>query len=100
MVYVCEPGFVASVTQIGELKRVRSDFANTGGITTLFSELSVIQQYALVVQSVGVVLSGMAGSDGAEGARELHAAGGLIVVQDPKSCDFSEMPSSTLAMVP
>ena len=32
VVYVCEPGFVTSITQIGEIKRMRSDTANTNGI--------------------------------------------------------------------
>ena len=100
VVYVCEPGYVTSITQIGDIKRVRSETANSTSITTLLSELSILQHYALVVQSVGVVLSGMAGNDGIEGARELHSAGGQIIVQDPKSCEFSEMPAGIISAVP
>lgn len=98
--YICEPGNVSSITQIGEIKRVRSDFANSGGITTLFSELSVLQSHALVVQSVGVVLSGMQGNDGVEGAKELHMSGGIIVVQEMSTCEFPDMPASVRAAVP
>ena len=100
VVYVCEPGCVTSITQIGEIKRTRSDTANTNGISTLLAELSVVQQYALVVQSVGVVLSGMVGADAIEGARELSAAGGTILVQAPESCEFDGMPSAVLGAVP
>ena len=69
IVYVCDPGFTVSITQVGEIKRVRSETANSSGLNTLFSELAVVQSYALVVHTVGVVLSGMAGSDARDGAK-------------------------------
>ena len=100
MVYVCEPGYEVNITQIGELKRVRSDTSNTTGISKLFSELAVLQNHALVVQSVGIVLSGMAGSDAIHGAEELKAVGGAIIVQEANTCEFADMPRSVLNAVP
>jgi two-component system CheB/CheR fusion protein len=46
-------------------------------------------------RAVGVVLSGT-GSDGAEGAREIKGAGGLVFVQDPKEAKYDGMPQSVL----
>lgn len=46
-------------------------------------------------QAIGVILSGM-GSDGALGARAIHAQGGLVLVQTPDSAKFDSMPRSVL----
>lgn len=43
--------------------------------------------------AIGIVLSGT-GSDGSRGVRELHKAGGLVVVQDKESAAFDGMPRS------
>jgi two-component system, chemotaxis family, CheB/CheR fusion protein len=43
--------------------------------------------------AIAVVLSG-GGSDGSRGVRDIHAAGGLVVVQDEKSAKFDGMPRS------
>ncbi|HEY7590885.1 MAG TPA: chemotaxis protein CheB, partial [Candidatus Limnocylindrales bacterium] len=42
---------------------------------------------------IAVVLTGM-GSDGAAGARRVKAAGGTVIVQDPKTARFPSMPAS------
>ena len=55
VVYVCEPSYVVSLTQVGEIKRLRDDKSNTSSITTLLSELAVVQNHGLVVTAVGVV---------------------------------------------
>jgi len=44
---------------------------------------------------VGVVLSGT-GNDGTRGVREIHEAGGLVVVQSEKSAKFNDMPRSAI----
>jgi len=46
--------------------------------------------------AVGVVLSGT-GSDGATGLREIHAAGGITIAQDPESAEHDGMPRAALA---
>lgn len=45
--------------------------------------------------TIGIILSGM-GKDGLEGARAIKAAGGRIIVQDPKSCLIASMPKSII----
>src|SRR5215467_13238920 len=47
-------------------------------------------------RAIGVVLTGM-GSDGAAGARELHLAGGRVVVQREDSAHSPEMPRAAIA---
>ncbi len=45
--------------------------------------------------AIAVVLSGT-GSDGAQGAREVKGAGGLVFVQDPSQAKYDGMPQSVL----
>lgn len=44
-------------------------------------------------KSVGVILSGT-GTDGSRGIRDIHAAGGLVICQDPETAKFDGMPKS------
>jgi len=46
-------------------------------------------------RAIGIVLSG-AGSDGARGIRDIHAADGLVLAQDEGSADFNGMPRSAI----
>ena len=46
--------------------------------------------------AIGVVLSGT-GSDGSRGIREIHAAGGLVIIQDSESAGFDGMPRASAA---
>ena len=45
--------------------------------------------------AVGIVLSGT-GNDGSRGIREIHDAGGLVIVQSEKSAKFNGMPRSAI----
>ena len=47
-------------------------------------------------RAIGVVLSGT-GSDGSRGLKEIHEAGGLVIVQDPETAGFDGMPKAALA---
>jgi two-component system CheB/CheR fusion protein len=47
-------------------------------------------------RAIGVVLSGNA-SDGALGLREIKAAGGIAIAQDPKTAKFDSMPRAAVA---
>ena len=46
-------------------------------------------------RAIGVILSGT-GSDGSRGIRDIHDAGGLVVVQDDHSAKFDGMPRSSI----
>ncbi|RYZ57446.1 MAG: chemotaxis protein CheR [Proteobacteria bacterium] len=46
-------------------------------------------------RAVGIILSG-AGSDGAQGSKQIRAMGGLVMVQDPESADHASMPNSSI----
>ena len=46
-------------------------------------------------RATAVLLSG-ANGDGARGARYIAAGGGLVIVQDPSTCEYPQMPSSVL----
>jgi two-component system CheB/CheR fusion protein len=47
-------------------------------------------------RAVAVILSG-SNHDGTSGLKEIKAAGGLVMVQDPETAEFSSMPRSALA---
>ncbi len=44
---------------------------------------------------IGIILSGT-GTDGALGLKAIHKAGGLVIVQDPKTAKYPGMPNSAL----
>ena len=46
-------------------------------------------------KSIAVILSG-SGIDGAEGARQIKKSGGVVIVQDPASCECPEMPERAI----
>jgi PAS domain S-box-containing protein len=46
--------------------------------------------------AIGIVLSGT-GNDGARGSREIRAAGGTVLVQEPASARFDGMPNAAIA---
>ena len=46
--------------------------------------------------AIGIVLSGT-GSDGTQGVRAIKNAGGMVMAQNPASCEFDGMPHSAIA---
>jgi len=48
---------------------------------------------------IGVILTGML-TDGTEGLRAVHEAGGLTIVQDPTEAEYSSMPASAMEHLP
>ena len=46
--------------------------------------------------AVAIVLSGT-GSDGTTGAKRIKAHGGMLMAQEPSTCEFSDMPCSAIA---
>ena len=47
-------------------------------------------------RAIAVILSGT-GTDGSEGIRAIHEAGGLVIAQTPETAEFDGMPRSALA---
>ena len=47
-------------------------------------------------KSVGIILSG-GGFDGSRGALEIKAAGGIVIAQNPTSCEHPGMPTNAIA---
>jgi two-component system CheB/CheR fusion protein len=46
-------------------------------------------------KSIGIILSG-GGSDGSKAALEIKSAGGIVLAQDPTSCEHPSMPSNAI----
>lgn len=46
-------------------------------------------------KSIGIVFSGT-GTDGAEGVKAIHRAGGMVLVQEPYDAEFSSMPREAI----
>ncbi|MDB2685842.1 chemotaxis protein CheB [Mariniblastus sp.] len=63
-------------------------------IDDLFSSVAKSAKH----NAVGVILSG-AMSDGVQGLKDIHDAGGFCIVQDPKDAQFDSMPNNALAEV-
>ncbi len=91
-IYIIQPGTALAVA--GQAVRT-SEPALHRGIRLPVDHLlrSLAREYG--ARSVGIVLSG-AGSDGCNGIRELRAAGGLTIAQDPRSSAIQRMPQSSI----
>ncbi|GEO07590.1 chemotaxis protein CheB [Segetibacter aerophilus] len=46
-------------------------------------------------RSIAVILSG-SGIDGAAGVIDIHKAGGMVIIQNPASCAYPEMPANAI----
>ena len=92
-VYVIPPD--ASMTVVDGSLRVRQgppQAPHEGTVDALFH--SVASEYK--ERAIGVILSGSA-NDGAAGIREIKAAGGLTIVQEPNEAGVDGMPRAAIA---
>lgn len=74
------------------LEAKSGDKAPNTAIDTLLHSLAKDQGQ----RAVAIILSGT-GSDGSRGIKEINAAGGLVMVQDPLTAKFDGMPNSAIA---
>jgi len=91
-VYVIAPAF--DVTLVGDTLRLRKPAqprGHTHPVDALFRSLA--EQRA--ERAVAIILSGT-GTNGTQGLREVKAAGGLILVEDPADARFDGMPRSAI----
>ncbi|MEO6525327.1 MAG: chemotaxis protein CheB [Gemmatimonadaceae bacterium] len=96
VIYVAPPDFHLLVVRGGvRVERGPPENGCRPAVDPLFR--SAAASYGARV--VGVVVSGNL-RDGSTGAEEIHAAGGMIVVQAPDDSQYPGMPRSTLASVP
>lgn len=63
-----------------------------GTIDRFFNSLAADQGE----KAIGVILSGV-GDDGTDGIRSIHHAGGMVVVRNPETTQFGNMPDSAIA---
>ncbi len=60
-------------------------------INNLFTSLAEDRK----AKSIGIILSGT-GTDGANGMKQIEEAGGICIVQDPKTAKFNNMPQAAI----
>ena len=92
-VYVIAPDF--DLTVVGGVLHLTKPAEKRGHrhpVDVLFRSLAFDQGERVIA----VVLSGT-GSNGTDGLKEVRAAGGLVLVQDPASAKFDGMPRSAIA---
>ena len=87
-VYVIAPGFSLTL-EGGVLRQKERASTDTQLIDQFFTSLASDQGE----RAVALVLSGM-GSDGTEGIRAVKAHGGRVLVEDPGTAEYPEMPGS------
>jgi two-component system CheB/CheR fusion protein len=92
VIYVTPPSRNIVLDQNRFLLKPTGERGPKPSIDTLLFSLAVHAP----ARSIGVILSG-SGSDGSLGARQLKAAGGTVIVQEPKSAKYPSMPQAAIA---
>ena len=92
VIYITPPNFdVVYKRGLLKLSRPLSGIGPKPNINLLFNSLAE----ELAEKSIAVILSGT-GSDGSIGCVSVKAAGGTVIVQDPKSAKYDGMPVATI----
>lgn len=94
VVYVCPPDRHVRVDPGGVLRVATGPRVNSlaGSADPLFTSLAECAG----PRAVAVVLTGR-GHDGAAGAAAIRRRGGLVLAQDPATCDYTSMPCAVIA---
>ena len=92
IVYVTPPGYDVTVKDgIAHLGETEGAYGPRPNVDNLFD--SIAEEYK--DKSIAIVLSGT-GSDGAKGVAKIHAHGGYVLVQNPRSAKYDGMPLSAI----
>jgi two-component system CheB/CheR fusion protein len=91
VVHVVPPGNDAEITHGGITLAERGRPGPTPSIDRLLRTAAVTHGEGLIA----VILSG-AGTDGAEGAREVREQGGTVLIEDPATASYPSMPAAVL----
>jgi len=93
-ILVIPPGH-DGIARDGQLVPLEADTHRARGAQPSIDRLFQTMAHEFGDRAVGVVLSGT-GSDGAIGAAAIKAAGGIVLVQDPKTAQFDSMPMAVI----
>lgn len=92
--YICPGGHHLRVTASGRIQLDGSSGRINGYLPSIDVTLESVAAYAGAM-SIGAILTGM-GNDGANGAKAIKAAGGLVLAQDEATCVIFGMPSEAI----
>jgi two-component system chemotaxis response regulator CheB len=96
VIFIPPPGRSATFSD-GRIVTVNSGIPNRPANTINHMFTSAAQSYGEHV--IGVILSGLL-SDGTEGLRAVHEAGGLTMVQNPQEAEYPDMPTNAMEGLP
>jgi len=91
-VYMLPENYYITIEQGILFLQKRNEDKINRAIDVFFSSLAHDQKQ----RAIGIILSGL-GSDGTEGANALHANGGMVMVQQPATAQFSSMPQMAIS---
>jgi len=92
--YICPGGQHLRVTQTGRIQLDGSSGRINGYLPNIDATMESVAAFAGPL-SIAAVLTGM-GSDGANGAKAIRSAGGLVLAQDEASCVIFGMPGEAI----
>ncbi len=92
--YICPGGHHLRVTSAGRIQLDGSSGRINGYLPNIDVTMESVAAFAGAM-SIGAILTGM-GNDGANGARAIKAAGGLVLAQDEATCVIFGMPAEAI----
>jgi two-component system, chemotaxis family, protein-glutamate methylesterase/glutaminase len=93
-IHVAPPGTHAIVSSAGILNLTSTDRVQHVRPSADLLFASAAEHYPGRV--IAIILTGM-GHDGSDGVRAVHAAGGVVIVENPETAAFRSMPESAVA---
>jgi len=92
--YICPGGQHMRVTPTGRIQLDGTSGRINGYLPNIDATMETVAAYAGAM-SIGAVLTGM-GNDGANGAKAIKSAGGLVLAQDEATCVIFGMPAEAI----
>ncbi|HYL85626.1 MAG TPA: chemotaxis response regulator protein-glutamate methylesterase [Candidatus Angelobacter sp.] len=92
--YICPGGQHLRVTPTGRMQLDGTTGRINGYLPNIDATMESVATYAGAL-SIGAILTGM-GNDGANGAKAIKAAGGLVLAQDEATCVIFGMPAEAI----
>jgi two-component system chemotaxis response regulator CheB len=92
--YICPGGQHLRVTPSGRIELDATSGRINGYLPSIDATMESVAAFAGAM-SIGAILTGM-GNDGANGAKAIKAAGGLVLAQDEATCVIFGMPAEAI----